>query len=141
MVNKPEGILDSQITKKGRIEHHFTAVKSISIIFIEVKKNFALGKNLLDTKAQVLAECAGMSSNLVHEYMYSLMFLIACDYANLKAGHWVPILAILCDGNNFEYLVYDSSDKLVYTSGCIPGVTSKQKQNEMDLLFTVKQSE
>lgn len=23
-------------------------------------------------------------------------------------GHWVPILAILCDGANFEFLVLDS---------------------------------
>lgn len=46
--------------KKGRIEHHFVAVDAISIIFIEVKKILTTGKHALDTKGQVLAECAGM---------------------------------------------------------------------------------
>ena len=44
VVNKPEGLLDAEFTKKGRIEHHFYAVSSISIVFIEVKKNLVLGK-------------------------------------------------------------------------------------------------
>ncbi|PGH19138.1 hypothetical protein AJ80_04216 [Polytolypa hystricis UAMH7299] len=85
IVNKPEGLLGSKFTKKGRIEHRFVAVKAISVVFIEVEK-FLFGSDEvgLDMKAQVLAECA------------------ACDYANLQAGYWVPILAISCDGSNFE---------------------------------------
>ena len=60
ILNKPEGLLEDEFTKKGRIEHHFIAVDSVSIVFIEVKKVLTLGKSGLDVKGQVLAECAGM---------------------------------------------------------------------------------
>jgi hypothetical protein len=62
------------------------------------------------------------------------------DYANRKEGHWVPILAILCDGNTFEFFVYDSGDKLVYSSGRIPGITSAEQGDGVDLLISTKQS-
>jgi hypothetical protein len=61
VINKPEGLLDSEFTKRGRIEHHFYAMDSVSIVFIEVKKSCALGKGKLDVIAQILAESAGMS--------------------------------------------------------------------------------
>ena len=61
VVNKPEGLLDAEFTKKGRIEHHFYAMSSISIVFIEVKKTYTLGSGRLDVIAQILAESAGMS--------------------------------------------------------------------------------
>jgi hypothetical protein len=48
--------------------------------------------------------------------------MLACDYANSEHRHWVPILAILCDGANFEFLVYDSGLKSVYSSGLVQGV-------------------
>ncbi|KKA23378.1 hypothetical protein T310_2632 [Rasamsonia emersonii CBS 393.64] len=108
------------IAKKGRIEHHFVAVDAISIIFIEVKKILTTGKHALDTKGQVLAECA------------------ACDYANYKDGHWVPILAILCDGNNFEYFVYDSGNKRVYTSGRVTGIISDEQESTAEFLYPTK---
>jgi len=60
LVNKPEGLLDSEFTKKGRIEHHFYAIGSISVIFIEIKKTYTVGRGRLDVIAQVLAESAGM---------------------------------------------------------------------------------
>ncbi|KAJ5977690.1 hypothetical protein N7501_001032 [Penicillium viridicatum] len=104
VVNKPETLLESEFTRRGRIEHHFISLDSVSVVFVEVKKTFTIGKAGLDVKAQVLAECA------------------ACDYANLKEGHWVPVLAILCDGNNFEFLVYDSADKAIHSSGRTPGI-------------------
>lgn len=54
------GLLD-EFTRKGRIEHHFIALKSISIVFMEVKKTLCDGgMDALNMKAQVLAECAGM---------------------------------------------------------------------------------
>jgi hypothetical protein len=88
VVNQPEGLLDARFTKKGKIKHHFYAMNSISIVFIEVEMFlFVGGKQRLDVLEQVLAECA------------------ACDYANSKAKHWVPILAILCDGLSFEFVV------------------------------------
>ena len=101
VVNKPEGLLDSEFTKKGRIEHHFYAVNSVSIVFIEVKKALVIGKGKLNVVAQILAECA------------------TCDYANSKIQHWVPILAILCDGEKFEFLAYDSGIKSVYSSNIV----------------------
>lgn len=108
VVIEPEGLLDAEFTKKGRIEHHFYAMKSISVVFIEVKKTLFVGdKGKLDILGQVLAECA------------------ACDYANSKAQHWVPILAILCDGENFEFVVYDSGVKRIYSSGFVTGLMDR----------------
>lgn len=61
VINQPEGLLEAEYTKKGRIEHHFYAINSISIIFIEVKKTYAMGDERLDVIAQILAESAGIS--------------------------------------------------------------------------------
>ena len=38
-----EGLLNSEFTKRGRIEHHFYAMDSVSIVFIEVKKALRFG--------------------------------------------------------------------------------------------------
>ena len=59
VINKPEGLLDAEFTKRGKIEHHFCSLSSVSIVFIEVKKNLFWGKAKLDVIAQVLAESAG----------------------------------------------------------------------------------
>lgn len=59
IVNKPEGLLKSKFSKRGRIEHHFVSVGLISVVFIEVKKELSTGKARLDVIGQVLAECAG----------------------------------------------------------------------------------
>ena len=61
VINKPERLLEAEFTKKGRIEHHFYAMNSISIVFIEVKKEYTMGSGRLDVIAQILAESAGMS--------------------------------------------------------------------------------
>jgi hypothetical protein len=61
IVNNPEGLLEAEFTKKGRIEYHFCSMNSVSIVFIEVEKTYVMGKGRLDIIAQVLAECAGMS--------------------------------------------------------------------------------
>ena len=52
----------------------------------------------------------------------TLLRILACDYLNSKRQHWVPILAILCDGEKFEFLVYDSGVKSVYSSQMVTGV-------------------
>ena len=52
----------------------------------------------------------------------TLLIILACDYANSKNQHWVPILAILCDGENFEFLVYDSGIESIYASERATGV-------------------
>jgi hypothetical protein len=123
VVNKPEGILDAEFTKRGRIEHHFYALNSVSIVFIEVKKTYVFGKGRLDMIAQVLAECA------------------ACDYTNLKTRHWVPILAILCDGEKFDFLVYDSGIKSVYASEMVTGVVDMKSDPDLFLSSLKKTTE
>ena len=95
-------------------------MNSVSIVFIEVKKTYVFGKGRLDVIAQVLAECAGMSD--FSPFWLQLLIILACDYTNSKGQHWVPILAILCDGEKFEFLVYDSVIKSVYSSGMATGV-------------------
>ena len=60
ITNKPEGLLDAQFTKRGRIEHHFYAMDTVSIVFIEVKKLYVLGRSRLDVIAQALAESLSM---------------------------------------------------------------------------------
>jgi hypothetical protein len=60
IINKPEGLLDAEFTKKGRIEYHFCSMNSVSIVFIEVEKAYVFGNGRLDIIAQVLAESAGM---------------------------------------------------------------------------------
>ena len=59
IINKPERLPDAEFTKRGKIEHHFCSLSSVSIVFIEVKKNLVSGKGKLDIIAQVLAESAG----------------------------------------------------------------------------------
>jgi len=73
IINNPEGLLEAEFTKKGRIEHHFCSMNSVSIVFIEVKKTYAMGRGRLDVIAQVLAECAGMSD-------FSLFLVTASDF-------------------------------------------------------------
>ncbi|KAH0556813.1 hypothetical protein GP486_005397 [Trichoglossum hirsutum] len=79
---------------------------SISIIFIEVKRDIGGGANRLDVLAQVLAEC------------------LMCDFQNSKRNLWVPILAIFGDGGQFEFLVYNSIEKTVHSSGVTAGVVN-----------------
>jgi len=121
VVNKPEGLLDAEFTKKGRIEHHFYAFYSVTIVFLEIKKNYILDDGRLDVIAQVLAECA------------------ACDYANSKSLYWVPILAVLCDGEKFEFLVYDSGTKSVYSSEVITGIVDMKTKPDL-FLSSVKET-
>ncbi|PGH12100.1 hypothetical protein AJ79_04499 [Helicocarpus griseus UAMH5409] len=120
VTNKPEGLLESEVTQKGRIEHHFVALHSISVVFIEVKQVLTVGRELLDAKAQFLSR--------------------TCDYANAKRGYWVPILAILCDGNNFIFFVYDSVDRVVHTSGWVRGIMCDTLGDKTDLLLSLKRT-
>jgi hypothetical protein len=62
MVNKLERLLDSKFIKWRKIEHHFYAMNSVSIVFFEVKKVMAVGKRKLDVIVQVFVECAVMSN-------------------------------------------------------------------------------
>ena len=82
IINKPEGLLESELTKRGRIEHHFYAMDSVSIVFVEVGKTFVLGRGRLDVIMQVLAECAGMSSFLsITDQMQTVAMLTVIKHA------------------------------------------------------------
>ena len=73
VINRPEGLLDAEFIKKGRIQHYFCSMNSVSIVFIEVKKSYVLGDGRLDAIAQVLAESAGMLD-------FPLFFLFCCIF-------------------------------------------------------------
>jgi hypothetical protein len=60
VINKPEGLLDAEFAKRERIEHHFYAMGTVSVVLIEVKRHYATGRKKLDIIAQVLAESLGM---------------------------------------------------------------------------------
>ena len=68
-----------------------------------------MDKARLDVVAQVLAEAISMSDFILLQLpiLTALLIMLACYYANSEHRHWVPILAILCDGANF--LVYSES--------------------------------
>ena len=63
----------------------------------------------------------------------TLLIILACDYLNSKLQHWVSVLAILCDGEKFGFLVYDSGIKSIYSPGMAIGVSDIR--NEPDLLL------
>ena len=50
---------------------------------------------------------------------------VAYDYANSKVQHRVLILAILCDGKEFDFLVYGSGIKSVYSLGTVTGLVDR----------------
>lgn len=61
------------------------------------------------------------------------------DYINDKNGHWAPVFAILCDGNNFEFFVVDSAAQIVHSSGWVRGIPMKNDDRERTLL-SIKRS-
>jgi hypothetical protein len=83
ITNKPEGLLESKFTKRGRIKHAFISVGSIRIVFLEVKKELSIGKARLDVIGQVLAECASE-----FQYYRELLLLTfqACDFRQSEGG-------------------------------------------------------
>jgi hypothetical protein len=146
VINKPEGLLDAEFTKRGRIEHHFYAMGTVSIVLIEVEKHYATGRKKLDVIAQVLTESLGMSHfpniflpSVVASDLITLLTILASDYVNSKIQHWVPVLAIICDGENFEFLVLDSGIKSVYSTGVITGMVDRRRRPGL-LMPTLKES-
>jgi hypothetical protein len=69
----------------------------------------------------------------------SNVYDVAYDYTNSKAQHWVPILAILCDGWSFQFLVYDSGSKSVYSSGTVTGLVDRANKPQLFAL-SIKES-
>jgi hypothetical protein len=62
IVNKPEQKLVGGVATRGEIEYQYVALNSIIVVFIEVKKEYMSGKNLLNQIAQVMAEGDGMDT-------------------------------------------------------------------------------
>lgn len=91
--NKPESMIPGRIASQGRIEYYFKIFGVIATVFIEVKRKIGdTGTDRLDAIAQVIAECD------------------ACDWVNTQSGFSVPIYAILCDGDVFEFYQSNSQD-------------------------------
>ncbi|KAG2076542.1 hypothetical protein BDR04DRAFT_1068035 [Suillus decipiens] len=89
--NKPESMLPGQITSQGRIEYYFKIFGAVAMVFIEIKKKIGdTGTGRLDAIAQVIAECD------------------VCDWVNTQSDFNVPIYAILCDGEIFEFYQFIS---------------------------------
>jgi hypothetical protein len=102
--NLPESILDGRVTTKGKIEYYFKAFGSIAALFIEVKLKIGSKKERLDAISQVIAECD------------------ACCWNNTRQGLHVPVIGILCDGNVFQFFLFDGSTKpFSFSRGTLPG--------------------
>ena len=97
MVNRPEEIVQGQLTASGKIEHVFSAFSASVIVFVEAKFELT-GTRRDQAIAQVMAECDGL------------------DFANSNNGYWCPILGILTDGISFKLFVYDSTTREVFCS-------------------------
>lgn len=102
--NLPESILDGRVTTRGKIEYYFKAFGSISALFIEVKLKIGSRKERMDAIAQVIAECD------------------ACCWNNARQGLRVPVFGILCDGNVFQFFLFDGCTRpFSFIRGTLPG--------------------
>jgi len=97
IVNRPEEIIEAQVTGNGRIEHVFYAFNHPIVMFIEVKLTVVSGKRET-VVPQLIAE------------------LDACDFKNSLYNYWCPLLGVLMDGQTFQLFVYDSSTRKVTSS-------------------------
>ncbi|OXV07632.1 hypothetical protein Egran_04603 [Elaphomyces granulatus] len=88
LLNTPEVLLESDITKSGRIEYQYTVEGGISILFIGVKLTLGNRRERLECIGQVIAES------------------IACSFTNRQNGFNLPILGILCDGEQFNFFEF-----------------------------------
>lgn len=123
--NLPELITEGRITTKDRIEYHFMAFGSVSVLVVDIKFKIGHLEERLNAIAQVIAECDGEVAFLpmhnVGSYVIPFEF-IACDWNNAMQGFDVPVFGILCDGNSFEFFSFDgSTSPPSFTRGCLPG--------------------
>lgn len=65
------------------------------------------------------------------------LIYIACDRINQKRRSYVPVLAILCDGLNFEYRFYDAADNSVHSSGVTVWMIANEIDDSMELLISL----
>jgi len=99
-VNRPEEIIEAQVTGNGRIEHVFYAFNHPVVIFIEVKLTVVSGK------------CEAVVPQLIAE-------LDACDFKNSLYNNWCPLLGLLTDGQALQLFVCGSSNRKVTSSRTI----------------------
>ena len=97
IVNRPEEIVQGQVTGSGKIEHVFYAFSNFITVFVEAKFELT-GNRREQATAQVMAECDGL------------------DFANSNKGYWCPILGVLTDGVSFQLFMYGSSTEEVFCS-------------------------
>ncbi|ODM16394.1 hypothetical protein SI65_08394 [Aspergillus cristatus] len=116
VISKSGGIFN-QSSVRPRFRKQYEILQELSnVIFLQVNRELASGSSALDVKAWLLAECS------------------VTVYINDKNGHWAPVFAILCDGNNFEFFVVDSAAQSVHSSGWVRGIPMKNDDRERTLL-------
>ncbi|BCR86670.1 uncharacterized protein ACHE_30657A [Aspergillus chevalieri] len=116
VISKPGGLLNRS-SIRPRFRKQYEILQELSnVVFLQVSRELASGSSALDVKAWLLAECS------------------VTDYINDKNGHWAPVFAILCDGNNFEFFVVDSAAQIVHSSGWVRGIPMKNDDRERTLL-------
>ncbi|RVD87259.1 uncharacterized protein DFL_001501 [Arthrobotrys flagrans] len=79
-------------------------VKGLVYVAVDPK---AEKKNDSDGAARLLAELA------------------VCNYKNVQAGKWAPMLGILSDGDQFQFWIYSSTARKIWASHWIPGFNNK----------------
>ena len=118
IINRPEEIIQGQVTANGKIEHVFHAFSNSVIVFIEVKAD--LGSSRDDAVAQVIAECDSL------------------DFQNSTLGYWSPILGVLSDATSFQLFVYGSSTREVFSS--MPSGALNPMADDLDFLKCIRHS-
>ena len=56
------------------------------------------------------------------ELYHTLIYIVACCWNNTQQGFHVPVFGILCDGNAFQFFLFDGSTKpFSFSRGTLPG--------------------
>ncbi|KAK6503754.1 hypothetical protein TWF481_008758 [Arthrobotrys musiformis] len=64
--------------------------------------------------------------------------LSVCDYKNIRAGKWTPMLGILSDGYKFQFWVYSSAARKIWASHWIPGFNGSVLNDMEGFLISLK---
>jgi hypothetical protein len=131
VTNNPEELLESEFAKKGKDRTSFYCREISQHCFHRSQEVhvYGQGKTIGCNRAGSCRMCwYDLIFPSLPPRLTEMCMIVACDYTNSKAQHWVPILAILCDGWSFQFLVYDSGSKSVYSSGTVTGLGGQGKQ-------------
>ncbi|KAK6342462.1 hypothetical protein TWF718_007865 [Orbilia javanica] len=97
----------------------FTSLGVDGLVYVAVDPK-AEKRNDSDGAARLLAELA------------------VCNYRNIQAGKWVPMLGLLSDGYQFQFWVYSSTARKIWASHWIPGFNDKLFDDMEGFLISLK---